>query len=204
MTEDCKITFIIPTIGRKTLSKTIQCLINQTCSNWKAIIVFDGISPTIKTRDPRIFIVKSSKLGKCGNVAGLVRNYGICYAKTEWVAFVHDDDCLSRDYVEIFYNELSSQPPQDIIIFRMILHNNVLPELQTDMFYKCSVGISFVARKEIFDKGHVFIPSNTEDFDFLNEAKNKNYKIMISPHITYFVRNYESIERKELGNRVFL
>lgn len=204
MNDECKITFIIPTIGRETLSKTIQCLINQTCSNWKAIIVFDGVSPTVEINDPRFFITESFKLGRHVNSAGMVRNDGIFYANTEWVAFVDDDDCLSRNYVDIFYNELVSQPPQDIIIFRMEQGNNVFPQLQTDMFYHCYVGISFAVRKDIFDEGHLFVPSSTEDFNFLNEAKNKNYKIMISPHITYFVRNYESIERKELGNRVFL
>lgn len=41
------VTFIIPTIGRDTLSKTIDSLINQTNPNWKAIIVFDGIPSNI-------------------------------------------------------------------------------------------------------------------------------------------------------------
>ena len=43
-----KITFIIPTIGRPTLSKSIESLINQTNKNWEAIIIFDGIKPNIE------------------------------------------------------------------------------------------------------------------------------------------------------------
>ena len=38
-----KITFIIPTIGRDTLSNTIKSLEEQTNQNWNAIIIFDGI-----------------------------------------------------------------------------------------------------------------------------------------------------------------
>ena len=37
------ITFIIPTIGRQTLPRTIQSLKNLQNSNWKAIVIFDAI-----------------------------------------------------------------------------------------------------------------------------------------------------------------
>ena len=53
------ITFIIPTIGRHTLSKTLDSLINQTNPNWKAIVIFDGITSTIQNTDPRIRIIES-------------------------------------------------------------------------------------------------------------------------------------------------
>ena len=86
------ITFIIPTIGRSTLQNTLDCLINQSNPNWKAIVIFDGISSTIQNTDPRICIIESPKLGEGTNSAGLVRNYGITFADTEWVAFVDDDD----------------------------------------------------------------------------------------------------------------
>ena len=92
MSDNTKVTFIIPSIGRDTLKTTICSLINQTNSNWKAIIIFDGINPTIWTNDNRITMIKCTKLGKNKNSAGLVRNYGILLAKTEWIAFVDDDD----------------------------------------------------------------------------------------------------------------
>jgi len=37
------VTFIIPTIGRDTLQRSIDCLLEQTIQEWKAIIIFDGI-----------------------------------------------------------------------------------------------------------------------------------------------------------------
>jgi len=206
MTEKfCKITFIIPTIGRSTLSNTLNSLIHQTNPNWKAIVIFDDISSTIQNIDSRIRIIKSPKLGQGHNSAGLVRNYGIRYADTEWVAFVDDDDHLSNDYVEIFLKEITTYSSLDIIIFRMVFNNNIIyPLLETDMFYQNNVGISFTVKKQLFDEQHIFIPSSGEDFNYLNEAKNKNYKIMISPHITYFVRNSTNSDSIKLGTRVFI
>ena len=199
------ITFIIPTIGRSTLQNTLDCLITQSNPNWKAIVIFDGISSTIQNTDPRIHIIESPKLGEGHNSAGLVRNYGITFADTEWIAFVDDDDSLSKKYVEIFIAESSAYTLADIILFRME-HPEVgpLPFLSTDMFFACQVGISFAVKKKVLDEGHIFIPSRAEDFHYLNDAKNKNYNIMISPYVTYFVNKYDQPEYPQVGNRVCL
>jgi glycosyltransferase involved in cell wall biosynthesis len=198
------ITFIIPTIGRDTLSKTLDGLINQSNPNWKAIVIFDGISPTIQNTDPRIRIIESPKLGEGHNSAGLVRNYGITFADTEWVAFVDDDDNLSRQYIDIFIEESSAYTLADIIVFRMDVSDLILPLLSTDMFYHNYVGISFAVKKKLFDEGNIFVPSSAEDFYYLDEARNKKYNIMISPYVTYFVRNYDKRGCPNLGNRLCL
>ena len=61
------ITFIIPTIGRKTLIKSIKSLQNQTNQNWNAIIIFDGIKSNININDPRIKIIEIDKKGRDKN-----------------------------------------------------------------------------------------------------------------------------------------
>lgn len=40
---ETRITFIIPSINRETLSRTIDSLFKQSNPNWKAIIIFDGV-----------------------------------------------------------------------------------------------------------------------------------------------------------------
>ena len=57
------ITFIIPTIGRTTLTRTVNSLINQTNSEWNAIIIFDGIEK-IEFPDKRITSISIPKTGK--------------------------------------------------------------------------------------------------------------------------------------------
>jgi glycosyltransferase involved in cell wall biosynthesis len=198
------LTFIIPSVARPSLSKTLECLINQTNNNWKAIVVFDGVSSNIDNVDPRIQLIESKKLGEGRNSAGLVRNYGITFVETEWVAFVDDDDLLSLDYVDIFIKEVTENVGLDIILFRMDRDNVIIPSLQTDTFHYEAVGISFAVKTNLFKEGHIFQPSRTEDFDYLDGARSKSYKIMISPYITYFVGQNGNTANNEKGNRVFI
>ena len=200
------ITFIIPTIGRNTLVDTINSLLYQTNNLWKAIIIFDGIAPTYTTTDDRIQILQCEKLGQGINHAGLVRNYGMTFVDTEWIGFVDDDDTLSPNYIEHLLNETMEYETIDIIIFRMFIQeqNNILPKLETDHFYKCQVGISFAIKKKVFDEGCHFKASRIEDFSYLEDAKINGHKIMISPYITYFVRNSDYSICKTIGNRVFI
>jgi glycosyltransferase involved in cell wall biosynthesis len=202
-TDNNIITFIIPTIGRETLKNTLISLQNQTIENWNAIIIFDGCNQNINNIDDRIKIVSCNKLGSNINNAGLVRNYGIGLANTKWVAFLDDDDVIDENYLEKFYEELELNNGFDVLIFRMNLCGRVIPSVYTDNFYINDVGISFVVKKEIFDKGIKFIPNGAEDFLLLNQIRKKNYKMIISPYVMYYVEN--SIHDSSIiGNRVFI
>jgi glycosyltransferase involved in cell wall biosynthesis len=183
------ITFIIPTIGRDSLKKAVESIQMQTCKNWLAIIIFDGIEPNIECDDPRILFLTCDKLGKNKNYAGHVRNYGMSFVKTEWIAFLDDDDSISSNYVKIFYDEILSNS-MDVIIFRMYFNNEILPSLDDLDFYKGKVGISFAIKKKIFDSGLLFSPSDYEDYEYLSLIKQNDYSIMISPYVLYFVKEY--------------
>ena len=205
-----KITFIIPTIGRKTLINTIKSLEKQTNDNWDAIIVFDGIKSNINISNPKIKILEITKKGVDKNSAGRVRNEGMEYAlslgTSKWFGFVDDDDTLSNNYVEIFNKELQSYPNIDVIIMRMNNSNLILPQLKTDDIHINYVGISFIMKANIFANGLKFIPSATEDFNYLDNMKKNNYKLMISPYITYFVGNTNNglYNDKVIGERVLI
>jgi glycosyltransferase involved in cell wall biosynthesis len=205
------VTFIIPTIGRDTLRRTIQSLEKQTNDNWKAIIIFDSCSPTVELNSEKIQIIQIQKKGEGSNSAGNVRNEGIKLATTEWIAFVDDDDTIASNYVETLYNEIQEFNNIDVIIFRMSYELNkdqILPPLNTiNQFYFGAVGISFSMKKNLYDLGYIFIASNREDYELLNKIRENNYKMMISPYIRYFVRGNEYIEHTNntiIGNRVFI
>ena len=198
------ITFIIPTIGRESLLKSIESLIRQTVPLWKAIIIFDGVKNNIgNISDSRITILETEKMGVAINNAGNVRNYGMSFVETEWIAFLDDDDIIADDYLEKFYEEYESYSNIDVLIFRMNLDGRIIPKLKTDNFYVCDVGISFIIKKEIFDNGIKFIPDGAEDFMYLDNIRKAGYKMMISPYIKYFVKNSDDI-RDNIGNRVFI
>jgi glycosyltransferase involved in cell wall biosynthesis len=234
------ITFIIPTIGRTTLICTIESLLYQSVRNWNAIIIFDGLKSTIDNiKDDRIKILEIEKTGNSINGSGFVRNIGIKMANTKWIAFLDDDDTISQDYIETFYNELNLYPFLDVLIFRMgtqsvelenediIIPENtldngnmlesvvtnekmtirIIPKLNTDNFYVKDVGISFILKKEIFQNKIEFNQCDEEDFILLDKIRNDDYKIIISPHIKYFIKSYsydvDEIKVSE-ENRVFI
>jgi glycosyltransferase involved in cell wall biosynthesis len=204
---ETKITFIIPTIGRTTLKDTLLSLINQTNPHWKAIVIFDGIeidNNIVGFYDERIKVIKSSKLGEGHNSAGNVRNYGIQFAETEWIAFVDDDDSIKNTYVDIFLNEIIKYNYIDLIIFRMLDHGLILPPDNVNNFEHCRVGISFALKKYIFDSGIVFEPSTYEDFFLLNKIRENNFTIMISPYLLYFVKKCDTSIELPNSNRVFI
>ena len=187
-TEVPHITFIIPSIGRPTLVHTLNSLKRMENPNWKAIVVFDGLAPTLISDDPRITMVTMEKTG-VHNHAGRVRNEGIRRATTPWVGFVDDDDTLQPTYVTRFHEHVRTSNP-DVIIFRMKNSDGrILPrEDQTD-FYKNEVGISFCTKQSHFVSEQLwFEPSATEDFDLLDRLRAKHKSILISPHVEYTVR----------------
>ena len=178
-----KITFIIPSIGRPTLTRTIDSLLTQSNPNWKAIVVFDGVK-TVNFNDSRIECYQISKTGEA-NHAGRVRNFAIDKVNTEWIAFVDDDDTLSPNYLNYFEEEISLNQDAECIIFRMLDKGFVLPEDNVKKFAINHVGISFAVKKNLNIK---FEPSSTEDFYYLNSVRDMRKKIILSPHISYFVR----------------
>lgn len=199
------ITFIIPTIGRISLNNSINSLLNQTIENWNAIIIFDGIKSNIENNDLRIQIIEIDKKGLGINSAGNIRNYGMSICQTKWIAFLDDDDIIAPDYIETFYKELELYPNIDLLIFRMNLDERIIPKLETDNFYLCDVGISFIMKREIFTHGLKFVPDGAEDYLYLNKIRLYGYKIMISPYVKYFVKKeYIDMIRYDLGNRVFI
>jgi len=196
MYDDNLITFIIPTINRESLLDTLDSLLQQIDHKWKAICVFDRVEPSQEIQlklesDIRFdYIVLSEKLGQLKNSAGLVRNVGIERVTTKWVGFVDDDDTLSPYYVNCLKDELINNDV-DCIIFRM-LYTKIMPlPFHTD-FHRNLVGISFCYKTKLFFEGYQFVPSSGEDHDLLNRFRENGIKIMISPHITYKVRNYDT------------
>lgn len=189
------ITFIIPSVGRPTLIRTLVSLQNLTIPYWKAIVVFDGVDGVDRIDDNRISYISIPKTG-VSNHAGNVRNIAIEKADTTWIAFVDDDDSLTPDYLEEFYKISDKQDP-DVIIFRMIYPANyerspgeslrIIPTLNTNNIIRLyDVGISFCIKKcKNIEK--YFEPSGCEDFIILKKLNDMNKAIVLSEKVCYKV-----------------
>ena len=199
--ENAFVTFIVPSVGRETLNRTLHSLQAQTNPDWKAFVGFDGFSvfPEMDlVYDERIrYYLLEDKLGNSlkstdKNGAGIVRNYLMNDVETEWVAFVDDDDTVKTEYVTWLAEEIKLYQP-DCIVFRMTWsdqHNNqVLPAPGFYDIVHCSVGISFAVRVSFvrqFDAW--FEQHSSEDFSFLEQLKNLGARIVVSDRIAYNVR----------------
>ncbi len=218
--ESTYITFIIPTIGRETLLKTIDSLIQQTVQMWKCIIIFDGIklsdypklSEYIKKFN-NILILECDKKGSPPNSAGKVRNEAFLLMDSDknsnnnlsskWIGFVDDDDVLHPKYIEYLQEEEKTNPILQCVIFRMMdRNNNVVPTMRDKNIIAGHVGISFAIKKEITEK-YKFENSSHEDFCFLKTLQMAKIPMVISPYISYFVqRDVDLNITKQYFNRV--
>lgn len=205
------ITFIIPSINRDTLIRTITSLKKQKIDNWRAIIIFDGCKPYSPSllellSDKHFLYFTIQKMGVIKNIlhgsAGFVRNVGMHIVNTPWIGFIDDDDTIMPNYTEKLIEEILITPRADVISFRMIDNGNIYLPANLNNIIINHIGISFSFKTTLFLNGFSFQQSETEDFTLLNIFKNNNKKIVISPYITYCVR--DSIHTGSVLNRIII
>lgn len=181
-------TFVIPTIGRDTLRRTLQSVIDQTDPDWNAIVVADGLTadwtpPWMHTR-----ILHAHTLKRLGvnNHGGMARNHALSNYVGAWVAFVDDDDRVDPNYVRWLKEDSKDR---DVVVFHMRLPDGgVLPA--GDALGCGGVGISFAVRGEFQKQNNLwFVPSSIEDWTFLEHCMNFGARIKVSDKIAYYVRH---------------
>jgi glycosyltransferase involved in cell wall biosynthesis len=201
--SDALITFVIPSINRATLSRTLNSILRQTKSNWKAIIVFDGCEPTDESllsllQDSRFLYVPIKRTGSQENIfhgqAGFVRNIGMQFVHTPWIGFIDDDDVIIPTYMERFEEELQITPYADVISFKMICDSEIFPPVNYPHITQNTIGISFTMKSSLIKEGFGFKQSTSEDFGLLNDLQHAQKAIVLSPFITYLVRDAPFME----------
>lgn len=188
MMDSPLITFIIPTIGRPTIDRSVNSIISQTNPNWRCYVIFDGI-PKRDFDDPRVTSLSIDKKGRVGpnnGQSGLVRNVGIKMSDTEWVGFLDDDDTIHSDYVKTLSEKYQNK---DFVIWRMKYINGlVLPMVGNNEIRFGQVGISFCFKNKfenlIFDSNR-----DGEDFDLIVKLRSLTDNYVVAPEIYYNVRH---------------
>lgn len=192
--------FIIPTVGRTSLSRAIVSLLRQRNKQWKALVVGDGIQPSWGRKDSRIRTIKIAKTGVGKNGAGRVRNQGMKWWMDHfptfegYFCFLDDDDSLCPSYVSLVYH-YRKQTSKKAILFRM--HHprlGILPPPEKDKILSCKVGISFAIHSSLFLKGHSFEPSKREDFFFLKGLEKSGEEIYFAKEVVYLVRSSNKVK----------
>lgn len=112
-----KVSVIVPVYNVEPyLDKCLNGLVNQTLKDIEIIVVNDGatdnsqsiIDEYVKKHDNVIGLMK-----KNGGLSD-ARNYGIPYAKGEYIGFIDSDDFVEYDMFEILYNK-AKEDDADIV-----------------------------------------------------------------------------------------
>lgn len=152
-----KVLYIIPSIGRDTICKTIK---------------------SIQTYDPFSTIIISN-----GKKTGDSRNIGLSTVKNlnvDWVGFIDDDDFYDGDFTK----ELDKQ--YDIVIIRMNQEGKIIPRYEYRELKRGNVGINFFLKSNLFLKHpNIFDNKQAEDWRFLEYYLNLTDKIKITDKIYY-------------------
>lgn len=182
--------FIIPSVGRDTLDRTLVSLINQKKQDWSCVVVFDDVDYSSSLlEDKRIETIKldkkhGDKISYHGN-GGKVRNFGLETVKDEkWISFVDDDDFLMTNYIDdlVLFDEY------DIIIHKAkyIKDGIVLP--RDERIYIGNVGIFFSVKSNIVQENNIrFENGEYEDINFLIECTKFTDKIYFNKKINYII-----------------
>lgn len=103
-----KISIIVPVYNvEKYIDKCLKSLVNQTLKDIEIIVVNDGSpdnSQKIIDKYERKYSNVKSYIKKNGGISS-ARNYGLKYAKGEYIAFVDSDDYVDVTMFEKLYNK---------------------------------------------------------------------------------------------------
>lgn len=103
------ISVIIPLYNKeKTILSTLNSIRNQTLRNWECIVVDDGSSDNSckiieELHDERIRLIKKENGGPSS-----ARNFGLQYAKGEWIIYMDADDVFFENAFDIFEDLIKS------------------------------------------------------------------------------------------------
>ena len=187
------VTFIMPSIARPSLLTSLLSVISQSRSNWTALVILDGVQLPrwVHVIDPRIVFVHIPKQRH----RGMVRNIGLRMARSDWVAFLDDDDFLSPQYIEYMEVEITLEKDLECGLFRILFHTmEIVPPPESITFSKYAVGINFFFLRSLVNEGFLFDNSRIEDYCLLDSFRNHYKKMVISPYINYFTRQYLNIK----------
>lgn len=197
------VTFIVPTVGRPTLWRTLKYLRRQTDPSWRAIVVYDGneegAAPIrAKAGHANIDVIATGgKLGTTGHdnrrlvhsTAGSVRNIALSLVQTAWAAFVDDDDTVAYNYVAALRDDVQRHPRVKAVIVRLLDRaQNLLPPDWLETFALGKVSINFAVDVAFMrDHSLKFVSSTQEDYDLLHKINQVADQMLLSSHVTYFM-----------------
>ncbi len=145
----------------------------------------------------------------CGVVwCGVVWCGVVVWASGTWIAFLDDDDTLSRFYLQALEEEVRLNQAANVVVFRMKVGRVIKPPPADETLRPKQVGISFAMKRSLFSAGFMFGNSEQEDFALLDQLRAVRQRhphvarvMVLSPYLTYFVRRTANEANDTLASR---
>jgi glycosyltransferase involved in cell wall biosynthesis len=165
-----RITYIIPTVGRSTISNTISSILAED-------------------KNARIIVERNGTAGENRNKALLLEMTStyIPTVSPDWIAFIDDDDFYNPGYLKEIDNEY------DIIVMRMSQNGVNIPRDNNLRFG--NVGINFMVKtsflrnslinNNVIELKSLFDNSHGEDWRFIEGLLKHNAKVKITDKVFY-------------------
>lgn len=195
-----KLSIITPYYKTKEQTKKLaEVLIPQLNEQTEWIIINDGCNPI--ELDNMIYELMTNQnivtihLDKNSGGASVPRNWGLDYAKGEYIAFIDSDDLVSSNYIEIILNKLKDD--FDYCYLSWKLDNMEVIIKDNPPNWNCCVW-NCIYKKELIGEQR-FDPKLiiAEDYDF-NKRVRKGKKANIED-IIYFYQNTPNSLTKRSG-----
>ncbi|MGL6247917.1 MAG: glycosyltransferase family 2 protein [Culicoidibacterales bacterium] len=182
---------------QKYLAKAINSVLEQTYQNFEIIIVDDGspdqsydIAKKYQKQDSRIVVVQKENGGLSD-----ARNYGMKFAKGEYLYFFDSDDTIESNLLELVVKS-ANQKQSDIIYFG---YNVVVEDSMQNIVSTRKILPDINSNDQM-----VLDYSNDNFYQLLGYAWNKLYKkSFIDKHGFIFQKGLSLVEDIEFNQRVF-
>lgn len=222
------VSIIVPVYNReKSLSFTIDSILNQSYSNFELLLINDGSKDTsgeicdnYAKKDTRIKVIHKNN----GGVSS-ARNCGFSAAKGKYIFCVDSDDYLHKDYLQTFLQAKQNYPDADNIWCTFNQTTTIDKHLDIDTPSNLYTEYDYsdipkltqsllplppwnkIYTREIIEKYNLHMDENLslgEDFifnlDYLSKTKTKKIILINLPLYNYVTGDSQSLDNKYYPN----
>ncbi len=212
-----KVSVIVPVYNvEEYIEKCLESLVNQTLKDIEIIIVDDGspdnsykiISKYLKKYKNILYLKKEN-----GGLSS-ARNYGLKYAKGEYVSFVDSDDYVEKNMFEEMYNEAFEKKLDILVAGALEITNNTTkvlkPTYNLSSDYKDYIMANPMAcgklfKKDLFQKPFLFTEGiHYEDLELIPSLILKTKKIgyLDKPFYNYIIRDGSIMHQEKFNPKI--
>jgi glycosyltransferase involved in cell wall biosynthesis len=208
------LTIVIPAYNcEKTIEKTVKSIQEQTCDNFKILIVNDGskdksldIIKNLSAKDDRISFLTEENKG-----VSAARNLGIVNVDTKYISFLDADDLYEKDFVKKMLVKIEKEK-SDLVVcgyYKEEDNKKVIVKShfsKKDFLFKYILGenkfhtSSFLISHKFLIENNIYFNEKSswgEDIEFFTKILAKTEKISI---VNEYLTVYEAGQENSLSS----